>query len=60
MGHIYPDVSPISPHAEAIEFVTINGLMLGDHKGNFNPKNVIHIPELCVIIVHIFDLYPQY
>ena len=60
MGHIYPDVSPISPHAEAIEFVTINGLMLGDHKGNFNPKNVIHIPELCVIIVHVFDLSPQY
>lgn len=59
MEQIYQDVPVASLYADEIRFVTWAGIMSGDTKGNFNPKQHVTTLELCVIIVNTFNLSPK-
>lgn len=52
----YPDVTENSPYFEAINFVSIFGIMVGDEHAHFNPSLSVSLDELCVIVCNLLQL----
>jgi hypothetical protein len=53
----YGDDAEISPWAEeAVYVLTAMGIIAGDEKGNFNPKNNITKAEATVLLMRLLDL----
>ena len=46
----FPDVSSSADYAEAVEYVSDIGLMVGDDQGNFNPNKTVTRAEMATII----------
>lgn len=46
----FPDVDENSRYAEAIEFVSSIGIMIGDTDGNFNPNNTVIRAEMATLL----------
>lgn len=46
----FPDVSSTADYAEAVEYVSDIGLMVGDDLGNFNPNKTVTRAEMATII----------
>ena len=46
----FPDVSSSADYAEAVEYVSDIGLMVGDEQGKFNPNKTVTRAEMAAII----------
>ena len=46
----FPDVSSSASYAEAVEYVSDIGLMVGDEQGKFNPNKTVTRAEMAAII----------
>lgn len=49
-GTLFPDVDEYSEYAEAIAYVSNEGIMVGDNNGNFNPNNSVSRAEMATLI----------
>ena len=49
----FPDVSSSASYAEAVEYVSDIGLMVGDEQGKFNPNKTVTRAEMAAIISRI-------
>lgn len=46
----FPDVDNYLEYAEAVEYVCVLGIMVGDDQGNFNPYKTVTCAEMATII----------
>ena len=53
-GH-FPDVDDYLEYAEAVEYVSELGIMVGDDQGNFNPYKTVTRAEMATIICRMLD-----
>lgn len=51
----FPDVDDYLEYAEAVEYVSELGIMVGDDQGNFNPYKTVTRAELATIICRMLD-----
>ena len=49
----FPDVDKQAMYAEAVEYVSENGYIVGDAQGNFNPSNTVTRAQMAVIICRV-------
>lgn len=49
----FPDVDEHAEYAEAVDYVSESGLMVGDENGNFNPNKIVTRAEMAVIVCRV-------
>lgn len=51
----FADVPETAPYYKAVLFLQENGIMAGDHRGNFNPSKYIRLAEAFVVLSHFLN-----
>lgn len=51
----FADVPETAPYYKAVLFLQENGIMTGDHRGNFNPSKYIRLAEAFVVLSHFLN-----
>lgn len=52
---VFPDVDADAPYADAVEYLSEIGIMVGDENGNFNPNKTVTRAEMATIICRVLD-----